>query len=56
MLQDIAVFTGGRFISEETGTTLENASSSPEEVKATLGFAKSVSITKDETIILYGSG
>lgn len=55
-LQDIAIFTGGRFICEETGNTLDNATASPEEVKATLGFAKSVSITKDETILLHGSG
>lgn len=55
-LQDIAAFTGGRFVCEETGTSLDQCSSSPEEVKATLGMAKSVSITKDDTIILNGSG
>ena len=55
-LQDIAVFTGGKYISEETGTTLDNCSSSPEEVKACLGFAKSVTITKEDTILLNGQG
>lgn len=29
ILQDIAIFTGGRFISEEAGLTLENSTSSP---------------------------
>ena len=55
-LQDIAAFTGGRFVCEETGTSLDQCSSSPEEVKATLGMAKSVSITKDDTILLNGTG
>lgn len=35
---------------------MESSTSSPEEIKATLGFAKSISITKDETIILNGNG
>ena len=56
MLQDLAAFAGGRYVSEETGSGLDHCSSSPEEVKATLGFAKSVAITKDDTIILNGSG
>ena len=30
--------------------------SNPEEIKATLGVAKSVTITKDDTIILHGNG
>jgi chaperonin GroEL len=55
-LQDIAIFTGGKYISEEVGVTMENSTSSPEEIKATLGFAKSITITKDETIILNGNG
>lgn len=56
ILQDIAVFTGGRFVSEEAGVTLENSAASPEEIKLTLGVAKNVSITKDDTIILNGNG
>lgn len=30
ILQDIAIFTGGKFISEEAGVTLENTTSNPE--------------------------
>jgi chaperonin GroEL (HSP60 family) len=56
IMQDIAIFTGGRFISEEAGVTLENTTSSPEEVKLTLGVAKNITITKDDTIILNGNG
>lgn len=55
-LQDIAIFTGGKYVSEEVGLTLENVTSSPEEIKTALGFAKSVTINKDETIILNGNG
>lgn len=55
-LQDIAIFTGGKFVSEEAGVTLENSASSPEEIKATLGIAKNVTITKDDTILLHGNG
>ncbi len=56
ILQDIAIFTGGKFISEEAGVTLESVTSSPEEIKATLGIAKNITITKDDTIILNGNG
>jgi chaperonin GroEL len=56
ILQDIAIFTGGRFISEEAGVTLESTTTSPEEIKATLGVAKNITITKDDTIILNGNG
>ena len=56
IMQDIAIFTGGRFLSEEAGVTLENATSTPEEIKATLGTAKNITITKDDTIILNGNG
>ena len=56
VLQDIAIFTGGKFISEEAGLTLESATANPEEIKATLGVAKNVTITKDDTIILHGNG
>ncbi len=56
ILQDIAIFTGGKYVSEEAGVTLENCAASPEEIKATLGIAKNVSITKDDTILLNGNG
>lgn len=49
-MQDIAVTTGGQFISEDIGLKLETA-----EVQV-LGVAKKVIITKDDTIILGGGG
>jgi chaperonin GroEL len=49
-MQDIAVATGGQFISEEIGLQLETA-----EVSV-LGNAKKVIITKDDTIIMGGAG
>ena len=55
-LQDIAIFTGGKFVSEEAGVTLENCSATPEDIKATLGLAKNITITKDDTILLNGNG
>ena len=56
VMQDIAIFTGGKYISEEAGVTLESCSSSPDEIKATLGIAKNVTISKDDTILLNGNG
>jgi chaperonin GroEL len=50
MLQDIAVLTGGEMISEDLGIKLENVT-----VKM-LGKAKRVSITKDDTTIVGGTG
>lgn len=50
MLQDIAVVTGGKVISEETGVKLENASIEM------LGTAKKVIATKDATTIVDGDG
>ncbi len=50
MLQDIAVLTGGIVISEEQGYKLENADLSY------LGSADSVTIDKDNTIIVGGKG
>lgn len=49
-MQDIAVATGGQFISEEIGLQVESS-----EVSA-LGSAKKVIITKDDTIIMGGNG
>jgi chaperonin GroEL len=50
MLEDIAILTGGRVISEEAGFKLENA------VLTDLGKAKSIVIDKDNTTIVEGGG
>ena len=50
MLQDIAVLTGGELISEDLGIKLENVTIQM------LGKAKRVTITKDDTTIVGGSG
>lgn len=50
ILNDIAILTGGEVISEETGTTFENAELS------VLGSARKVIVTKDETTIVEGAG
>jgi chaperonin GroEL len=50
MLEDIAILTGGTFISEERGFKLENADLS------FLGKAEKVTIDKDNTTIVGGAG
>jgi chaperonin GroEL len=50
MLEDIAILTGGRVISEEAGFKLENATVTD------LGRAKKVSIDKDNTTLVEGGG
>ncbi len=50
MLEDIAVLTNGRFISEDLGTKLESVSIDM------LGTAKKVVISKEETTIIEGAG
>ncbi|MFZ5476577.1 MAG: chaperonin GroEL [Myxococcota bacterium] len=50
MLEDIATLTNGRLIAEELGLKLENLGLQD------LGRAKRVSITKDHTTIIDGSG
>ncbi len=50
MLQDMAILTGGQVISETVGLTLENADID------TLGTARKVVVTKDETTIVEGGG
>ena len=50
MLQDIAVLTGGQVVSEDLGIKLENVSLDM------MGTAKRVSIDKDNTTIVDGSG
>merc|ERR1711968_360895 len=49
-LQDIAILTGGQVISEDVGLKLEQASVDM------LGSCKTIKITKDDTIVLDGSG
>lgn len=55
-MQDIAIFTGGEYVAEEAGIYLDKQGENPEAVQATLGLAKNVTITKDDTIILNGNG
>ncbi|MBS0334645.1 MAG: chaperonin GroEL [Proteobacteria bacterium] len=50
MLEDIAILTGGQLISEDLGIKLETVSLDM------LGKAKKVTITKDDTTIVDGSG
>ncbi len=50
MLEDIAILTGGKFISEDIGVKLENVDLSM------LGKAKRVVIDKDNTTIIDGAG
>jgi chaperonin GroEL len=50
ILEDIAVITGGRVISEEQGVKLENVAIGD------LGSAKKVTIGRDETTIIEGAG
>ncbi len=50
MLEDIAILTGGKVVSEEMGMKLENVT-----VKD-LGKAKRVSVDKENTTIIEGSG
>jgi chaperonin GroEL len=50
MLEDIAILTGGKVITEDLGIKLENVSMDD------LGSAKSVKITKEDTTIIEGAG
>src|SRR5579884_2778001 len=50
MMQDIAVLTGGKFISEDLGIKLENVELND------LGRAKSVVVDKENTTIVEGAG
>jgi chaperonin GroEL len=50
MLEDIAILTGGQLVSEDLGIKLENVTLDM------LGSAKKVTITKDNTTIVDGSG
>ena len=50
MLEDIAILTAGKFITEDLGINLEGVE------LGDLGTAKRVLVTKDETIIVEGAG
>ncbi len=50
MMEDLAVLTGGQFLSEDLGVKLDNVDESM------LGTAKRVTITKDETTVIEGAG
>jgi chaperonin GroEL len=50
MLEDIAILTGGQVISDELGLDLK------ETTLEQLGRAKSIKVTKDDTIIVDGAG
>ena len=50
MLEDIAILTGGRVLSEDAGFKLENATT------ADLGEAKRITLDKDNTTIVQGGG
>jgi len=50
ILRDIAILTGGQFISEDLGMKLENVELDQ------LGTAKRIEITKDNTTIVQGGG
>ncbi len=48
MLEDIAILTGGEMFTEELGIKLENVTTEM------MGYAKRVTVTKDETTIVVG--
>ncbi|CEK15656.1 chaperonin GroL [Chthonomonas calidirosea] len=50
MMEDIAILTGGKFITEDLGMKLENITAD------LLGRAKRVVVTKEETTIVGGAG
>ena len=50
MLEDIAILTGGKVISEDLGLKLENISTND------LGTAKTINIDKDNTTVIDGGG
>jgi len=50
MLQDIAILTGGRVVSEELGMDLKDTTIDM------LGRARQVKVSKDETVIVEGAG
>jgi len=53
MLEDIAILTNGKVLSEELGVTLENVAANPTNW---LGVAKRIVIDKDNTTVVEGAG
>jgi chaperonin GroEL len=53
MLEDIAILTNGKVLSEELGVTIENVAANP---TSWLGVAKRVVIDKDNTTVVEGAG
>jgi chaperonin GroEL len=53
MLEDIAILTNGKVLSEELGVSLENVAANPTNW---LGVAKRIVIDKDNTTIVEGAG
>lgn len=51
LIHDIAVMTGAKVITEETGLKLDDP-----QVVSYLGKAKSINVTKDSTLIMEGEG
>jgi chaperonin GroEL len=49
-MEDLAVLTGGQFVSEDLGVKLESVD------ETMLGTAKKVTITKEETTVVEGAG
>lgn len=56
ILNDIAIFSGGEFVTEDIGNNLERAGENQENIKATLGVIKKVEISKEDTILMNGNG
>lgn len=52
ILEDIAILCGGRVVSDETGTRLENATIE----SGIIGHAKKVVVNKESTVIIGGAG
>jgi chaperonin GroEL len=50
MMEDLAVLTGGKFVTEDLGLKLDSID------ETYLGSAKKVTVTKDETTIVEGAG
>ncbi|MES2463278.1 MAG: chaperonin GroEL [Armatimonadota bacterium] len=50
MMEDLAILTGGTFISEDLGIKLDGVT------EEQLGSAKKVTITKEETVVIEGAG
>jgi len=51
MLQDLAVLTGAELLSEDTGRKLDETFE-----LSSLGTAKTITVTKDDTVVLGGAG